>query len=91
MYKIAYVGTSFCLTFTPGVEEHVNVFVRVMRGNFARLQTLRYDGQLVLSDDGSDGGVDGQLGSVHVLLHDLGLPALILEFVHQRYDDVRAL
>lgn len=90
--KIAYVGTKcFCLTFTPGIEEHVNVFVRVMCGSFARLQTLRCDGQLVLSDDSSGGGVDGQLDSVDVLLHDLGLPAFILEFFHQRYDDVRAL
>ncbi len=79
---------SVSLTFTPGIEEHVNVFIMVMRGSFARLQTLRCDGQLVRPDNSSDGGVDGQLDPADVLLHDLGLPAFILELVHQRYDDV---
>lgn len=85
------VNTLAPLTFTPGIEEHVNIFVVVVRAGLAGLQVLGCDAQLVFSDNSGGGRVDGQLDSRGVLLHNLGLPAFILQLFHQRYDDVRAL
>lgn len=85
MYFFAY------LTFTPGIEKNVEVFLRVMHVNRLALCTPGADCELVFSDDGVGGRVDRQLDAISILLHNLGFPAQVLQLLHKRNDDVRAL
>lgn len=77
------------LTFTPGVEEDVDVFLGVLCGN--AFCTPGADRELVFSDDSIRRWIDWQLDAIGILLHHLGFPAQVLQLLHKRNDDVRAL
>lgn len=79
------------LTFTPGVEEHVDIFLGVIDVNTLAFCTPGADCELVFSDDSRGRRVDWQLDAIGVLLHNLGFPAQVLQLLHERNDDVRAL
>lgn len=80
----------FSLTFTPGVEEQDEVLVGVVSSCNLVLYRAGHHSEPVQSNHSVGWRVDGQLDLVAVLLYDFGLPAFVLQVIHQWYDDMGA-
>lgn len=76
------------LTFTPRVEEDDDVLAGVVNCWLLVLRRLSRDSEAEQADHSGGRGVHGQLDLVAGLLCDLGLPAIVLQVLHQRNDDV---
>lgn len=80
----------FC-TFTPGVEQHVDVICRVVGGNSPTVWAVRFHCELITANDGCGWRIHGELSSVVDLFHNSSLPTIVLQVVHQRDDDMGSL
>lgn len=78
------------LTFTPRVEEHDDVLAAVVSCCRLPVDGAAGHRQPILATHGAGRWADGQLQLVAALLHNLGLPAFILQRIHKQNGGVGA-
>ena len=78
-------------TFTPGVEQHVDVVSGVVCGDELAVCAVRLHRELVSADDRRGWRINRQLYLSVVLFHNSSLPAAVLQVLHKRDDDMGSL
>lgn len=84
------IAGCFC-TFTPGVEQHVDVISWVVSGNGLAACASCFHCELISANDGCGWRIHWELNSVAVLFHNRSLPSVILQVCDQRNDDMCSL
>lgn len=82
---------SILCTFTPGVEEHVNVIVRCVWWSVLSRWALCYDDEFIPSNTSAWQGIHRQFECVFCLFHNLCLPGVSFKFGHYRNGHVTVL
>lgn len=78
-------------TTAPGVEQYIDVVGWIVRGDELAACATGFHYELISANHGRGRRVHGQLESVAALFHHGGLPAIILQVLHQGDDDMGSL